>query len=436
MIEQFNFDIRLIFAILNGKVSAAINRKLYRNFRQNGLEISPEQWTVLIFLWEKDGVTQQELCNATFKDKPSMTRLIDNMERQHLVVRISDKKDRRTNLIHLTRTGKELEEKEKTPAQKTAEAIIMILPLLCGCIAMAEYVILPNNSRNSKPWSYVWVLGAAMCIYLVCFIVSLIRRARGEKQLYEKLRYKAPRYAALFIFLAVYDYLTLKTGTLTQPFVPCMNYIINAFLVDYKMLADCTLNTLKLLFIGYSIGVTLGLITGIACGYSKKARYWLDPIIKFLGPIPTSTWIPIIMVVATSLFGGAVFIIALGSWFAVTVASLTGISNVGKEYFEAARTLGATNRQLVLHVAIPHAMPSILQGCTQAMSSSCVAIMIAEMLGVKSGLGWYMTWQTGWASYDKSFAALFVICFIFTLVTNGLERIKRYLLRWQNGAEK
>ena len=92
MIEQFNFDIQLIFAILNGKVSAAINRKLSRNFRQNGLEITPEQWTVLIFLWEKDGVTQQELCNATFKDKPSMTRLIDNMERQHLVVRIPIKK--------------------------------------------------------------------------------------------------------------------------------------------------------------------------------------------------------------------------------------------------------------------------------------------------------------------------------------------------------
>ena len=119
MIEQFNFDIELIFAILNGKVSAAINRKLYRNFRMNGLEISPEQWTVLIFLWEKDGVTQQELCNATFKDKPSMTRLIDNMERQHLVVRISDKKDRRTNLIHLTKTGREIEEKTRRIANQT-----------------------------------------------------------------------------------------------------------------------------------------------------------------------------------------------------------------------------------------------------------------------------------------------------------------------------
>ena len=109
MIEQFNFDIRLIFAILNGKVSAAINRKLYRNFRQNGLEISPEQWTVLIFLWEKDGVTQQELCNATFKDKPSMTRLIDNLEKQQLVVRSPGVKDRRINLIHLTDKGRELE---------------------------------------------------------------------------------------------------------------------------------------------------------------------------------------------------------------------------------------------------------------------------------------------------------------------------------------
>ena len=119
MSEQFNFDIKLIFAILNGKVSAAINRKLYRNFRQYNVDITPEQWTVLLYLWEKDGVTQQELCNATFKDKPSMTRLIDNMERLNLVVRISGKTDRRINLIHLTKTGRDLEEKSRFIANKT-----------------------------------------------------------------------------------------------------------------------------------------------------------------------------------------------------------------------------------------------------------------------------------------------------------------------------
>lgn len=117
--EQFNIDIRMIFAILNGKVSGAINRKLTSNFRKRGIEITPEQWTVLLFLWEKDGVTQQELCNATFKDKPNMTRLIDNMERKHWVVRISDKNDRRINLIHLTKDGRELEAAARPIANQT-----------------------------------------------------------------------------------------------------------------------------------------------------------------------------------------------------------------------------------------------------------------------------------------------------------------------------
>ena len=114
-----SIDNEMLFALLSGKLSSAINRKLYRSFRKINIDITPEQWTVLIFLWEKDGVTQQELCNATFKDKPSMTRLIDNMERQHLVVRISDKKDRRTNLIHLTKDGKELEERARVIANQT-----------------------------------------------------------------------------------------------------------------------------------------------------------------------------------------------------------------------------------------------------------------------------------------------------------------------------
>ena len=127
--DPFKFDIQLIFAILNGKVSTALNRKLYRNFRLNGIDISPEQWTILLSLWEKDGVTQQELCNATFKDKPSMTRLIDNMERQHLVVRISDKRDRRTNLIHLTKTGRELENQAFVIANQTLKEALAGVPL-------------------------------------------------------------------------------------------------------------------------------------------------------------------------------------------------------------------------------------------------------------------------------------------------------------------
>ena len=70
------------------------------------------------------------------------------------------------------------------------------------------------------------------------------------------------------------------------------------------------------------------------------------------------------------------------------------------------------------------------------MSSACTAIMIAEMMGVEAGLGWYMTWAKSWAAYNKMFAALFVICFIFTIVTKALNLIKQRVLRWQIGVVK
>lgn len=117
--EQFNYDISLIFAILNGKVSSAINRKLYRNFKTAGLEVTPEQWTILVYLSDQDGVSQQELCNAIYKDKPSMTRLIDNMERQEWVARVMNKQDRRTNHIYLTRYGREVANRTRLIALRT-----------------------------------------------------------------------------------------------------------------------------------------------------------------------------------------------------------------------------------------------------------------------------------------------------------------------------
>lgn len=117
-------DNEMLLALLSGKLSAAINRKLYRSFRKINIDITPEQWTVLYYLWSKDGVTQQELCNATFKDKPSMTRLIDNLEKQSLVTRSADKNDRRINIINLTEKGRNLEEMTQPLVAGTMKAAL------------------------------------------------------------------------------------------------------------------------------------------------------------------------------------------------------------------------------------------------------------------------------------------------------------------------
>ena len=109
-----------LFDILVGKISMAINRAFLRAFATEGIDITTEQWSVLACLWKKDKVTQQTLCNLTTKDKPSMTHLIDKLERRNLVTRVSDNNDRRINLIHLTDSGMALQKKATDLVQKIA----------------------------------------------------------------------------------------------------------------------------------------------------------------------------------------------------------------------------------------------------------------------------------------------------------------------------
>ena len=47
-------NIEMVFALMSGKLSAAINRKLYRSFRKLSIDITPEQWTVLYYLWSRE----------------------------------------------------------------------------------------------------------------------------------------------------------------------------------------------------------------------------------------------------------------------------------------------------------------------------------------------------------------------------------------------
>lgn len=117
--EDLLLDKEVVFGVLSGKASTAISRRLYREFRATGLNLTPEQWSILLSLSYKDGITQQELASTTYKNKPSITRLLDNLQKQTLIVRLGDKKDKRINKIHITKTGCILNDKAKIIAAQT-----------------------------------------------------------------------------------------------------------------------------------------------------------------------------------------------------------------------------------------------------------------------------------------------------------------------------
>ncbi len=108
-----------LYSFITGKASTAIARRLQKNFKQASIDITIEQWSVLYHLWKEEGQSQQQLCDATFRDKPSITRLVDNLEKLKLVKRVAAKNDRRINLIYLTKEAINLQEKSMEIASQT-----------------------------------------------------------------------------------------------------------------------------------------------------------------------------------------------------------------------------------------------------------------------------------------------------------------------------
>ena len=108
-----------LYSCVTGKASTAIGRRLQKNFKEANVEITIEQWSVLYHLWKQDGLSQQQLCDATFRDKPSITRLVDNLEKLKLVKRVASKDDRRMNMIFLAPGAVELQDKTMELANQT-----------------------------------------------------------------------------------------------------------------------------------------------------------------------------------------------------------------------------------------------------------------------------------------------------------------------------
>ena len=98
-------EIAVYVNILNSR----IKKRFFDDLQNNGINVTPEQYLVLDILWENQPLSQQKIADMIQKDKNSVTKIIDSLEKKNLVSRIVDKNDRRINIIKLTEEGRNLE---------------------------------------------------------------------------------------------------------------------------------------------------------------------------------------------------------------------------------------------------------------------------------------------------------------------------------------
>lgn len=250
------------------------------------------------------------------------------------------------------------------------------------------------------------------------------------------LEHMCPLFAAAMLALAAWELITAAWHWLPMPYFPGPSAILSSLLGDRDELFKATWHSLFLLMSGYAVGVCVALITGTLIGWFATARYWGMPLLKIIGPIPATAWVPLAMVVSPSAIFSAVGLIAIAVWFPVTMLTASGISNTRASYLDVARTLGAGRAYLIFRVAIPAAMPNIFIGLFMGLGTSFLTLVVAETVGVKSGLGWYISWAQGWAEYGKVYAALIIMAIFFSSIMTLLFKIRDRVLGWQKGMIK
>lgn len=206
-----------------------------------------------------------------------------------------------------------------------------------------------------------------------------------------KLNWLRPQWSILpiVVFLGVWEAVARFRLIPGHFFFPPFTVVIQEFyhLTSNGVLVDSFLSSLVRVLIGFSIGSITGIVMGILMGYKGNIDKTLNPIFSLLFPIPALGWLPILML----WFGIGemlpIMIIFICSFFPVLYNTVTGIKTVDRNLIKVAKTLGASERNILITIALPLALPNIFTGLRLEAGMVWRVIIAAEMVAIPTGIG-------------------------------------------------
>ncbi len=197
------------------------------------------------------------------------------------------------------------------------------------------------------------------------------------------------------VLWALWEYAGAKGWNAVRLFPPPTRFLAALSDSQFKVGLGAQAATIPQSIFATILRVTLGLgiafVTALLFGFLVSTSVWgkrfIMPLVRLLAPIAPVAWIPLALV----LFGignpTAIFIVFMGVFFTLTIATIQAIENVPERLVNAATTLGAQPIQIWLYVIFPHILPSVFTILRLNFIAAWMAVLAAEMTGLSDGLG-------------------------------------------------
>jgi NitT/TauT family transport system permease protein len=181
---------------------------------------------------------------------------------------------------------------------------------------------------------------------------------------------------------------------------------------------------------GLVLGFSLSVLVGLGIRYFYVFGKLMLPIVTMLAPISPVAWIP----VAVFVFGignpPAIFLVFIAIFFIMTLATLSQIDNVPKNYIQLAMIMGCSKRQIYRHVILPTILPDLFVTLRMNLFAAWMVVLIAEAVGVGSGLGQVTMMARNTFNSSLVFFTMTLIGITGFAFDQALRYVQRKVLWW------
>jgi sulfonate transport system permease protein len=184
---------------------------------------------------------------------------------------------------------------------------------------------------------------------------------------------------------------------------------------------------------GLGLGIVIGVVLAVLSGLFRIGEDLLDPVVQAARAVPILGLVPLAII----WFGVGempkIFLIALGSTFAIYINTFAGIRGVDTKLVEAGETFGLTRWGLVRKIILPGALPNFLIGLRLALVGSWLIVIVAEEINAQSGLGYLIMQAQTTARTDIMMMGLAIYAILGLLADAMVRLLERRLLTWRRG---
>ena len=182
---------------------------------------------------------------------------------------------------------------------------------------------------------------------------------------------------------------------------------------------------------GFVAAVVLGVPLGLWMGISRMTEASINFTIQFLRPLPPLSYLVLLIL----WFGigdfSKIMLLFLTAFPTIATASMAGVRQVDRKRIDAARSLGASSRQIFHHVLLPGALPMIFTGLRIAIAAAFSSVVAAELMAASNGLGWMIFSASRNMRTDIILLGIILLGIFGMALSRALVTIDKHLIHWR-----